>query len=217
MFICRFGLYWVDMPKPMLSTHSNEDFTMIKRTTVLVMLCGFSATAAASECTFAGSAPDYVFCIADEIGDLLSRVGTLEDESTRNSGALSVTFSRADFSYENGTLSFTGADGVGDTIDISSMSPGQFRLSPGGRIAVEWGDSGVDTLVHFATGSETVACTLFHNDDELPNPGFYFSSDTGNSFDYIWGEDDVNMFTIAREGSTANPFTNYEGFSILCI
>lgn len=118
------------------------------------------------------------------------------------------------FFYRDGASNIRYFDTSG-TERILTVGDGSQDVT-GTHLAYRVNASGDSILYFNLVGVPSIACTLLHDEDDWPRPGYYFATDGGNDVAAVWGNGATKTFMLSREGVTGLPVGPYSSFQIMC-
>ena len=115
-----------------------------------------------------------------------------------------------EFWRENDTvIHYYGPSGIEATLDLSTCEAEGWCCNASNTVCY-YQRSGVDSILEFSLeGSPSIACTLLHEDDDLPSSskGLYFATDGGNHCHM--GKPCARLSRAGVQGSPIAIFTSY--------
>ena len=115
--------------------------------------------------------------------------------------------------YRTGSIiKFVDAKGTQHTLDLGD---GKIPMKNDEWIAYRPGNNEKDAILYFnLSGSPSFACTLLHEEDDYPQSGFYFATDSDS---VMGGKKRINTFALSRTGIASYVINSAAGYHILCV
>ena len=153
-----------------------------------------------------------VLTVTDDLvvnDNILFRSTIRDDDSDQAVRLIKMSFVRG--VPDSSSVTFTDADGLAHVINVSGAAVTTSHLA--------WrpGSGGGDGRLYFnIESSPSISCTLLHQEDDTPRPGYYFATDGGNDVAGIWGNATTSTFILARSGVSTAPMVSAAAFNIMC-
>jgi len=163
-------------------------------------------------------------CTVVDNGDGTKTISCEDGSSAVVSDGVSSPYEFRDYTINHlaaGDLVLTLPDGTTDSLVVATVINGTTQVSTGGYLAVTNAASGDSKLFVNIGDGDGIACSVFHNEDDVPRRDWYFSTDAGNNVGTIWESTWgvgvlIPTFTLSRAGDSVVVLPPNVQLDVLC-